>query len=164
MADSLSSVRTDLSLLSKDVVTIINTQDRIDSSIDKLTDISNNIAKLVSVYGSKLDSHEETIKTITTSFEKKKDDSDRKFDVVKNEIQKLEKEMVAYFNDKEEKMNKSFLDLKDALTKEINERDEQVETKILSLQKFQWMLLGGGAVAGALSSGALQVFLKVFLR
>ena len=164
MADSLASVRTDLTILGKDVEQSSNTIDKLEITIDKLTDISNNLTKLVTVYSNRIDSHDESIRHIYSTIEKNSSRADDKFEQIKTEIVRLEKDInqdiEKTYQRLSDKLDKFSIDLKsDAEKKEVD-----THSRLSLLEQFQWKLMGGGIVAGFLVSTVGQYIFKLITK
>lgn len=94
--------------------------ERLDTSIEKLTEVSQSISKLLAVHEEKLGQQEKINANFTSILEQRRMEMDKKIEGIWNEIKDIRQEQTKQY----EKLNQKF-------------------TKI---EKFIWTIGGGGAV------------------
>lgn len=134
----------DISYLQKDMAVVGNLVDRLDTTIDKLTDISNNVSNLLSVHETKLSTQEIISQQLTDIIEKRRMEAEEKFDVLHKRISSGEKEL-------KETIDQQYDDLTDSIKElrvDITAQHKELNNRITALEKMIWVVLGGAIVAG----------------
>ena len=126
MADN-TEIRVQLESLTKDIENINNIQGRLDTAIDKLTDVSTSIKSMLAVHEEKLSQSEKLIDDII--FKKLKD-RDSEVDEV---FRDLQREM-----DQVEKR----------LLNEIRSLRNDLTGRVGVLEKYRWIIIGGFIAVG----------------
>lgn len=106
--------------------------DKLESAIQTITEINQNISRLLSVHEEKIDSN---VKTDEIIFDK---------------IKRLEQKNTEEHQKVIEKLEKFEKDLTDNLNKERKEKENEIKgikAKIADITKFRWLFVGGLTVA-----------------
>ncbi len=125
MADN-TEIKIDIESLRKDIKNVKSINGRIDTAIDKLTDVSTSIKSMLAVHEEKIQRQEQIDEII---FEKLK--------ARQNEIDDLESKMKSNIELSEKRLLCEIKTLKNSL----NER-------VTTLEKYKWLILGGSIVVG----------------
>lgn len=135
MSSEVDKLAQDVSYLQKDMAVVGSLVDRLDATIDKLTDISNSVSNLLAVHETKLTAQELINKQLSILVESRRVETDEKF----------------------KEMNDKIDDQYDDIMREIKEMRAESATqhntlsdRITTMEKWQWTALGGSAVVGAL--------------
>lgn len=141
---SIQRLADDVSSLQQNMAKFGSLVDRLDITIDKLTEVSTSVSQLLAVHESKLTAQEEYTKHITELVERRRVDTDDKLKAIGDRIIAGEKDI----------QNK--LDIQyDALLEEIKaarkdsagEHKELVD-RISKIEKWSWIVIGGAMVVG----------------
>lgn len=109
--------------------------DKIEEAISKLSSVAADVSKMLAVHDQRLIQQEKLSDNISTQLEKRKEEVDKKFDLVYETIKSGDES------------------IKQEIKKIAEARDKQIEavnTKISKLEKWQWMVMGGSAAIGYL--------------
>lgn len=142
--DDLSKLTEDVSYLKKDMAVVGNLVDRLDTTIDKLTDISNNISSLLAVHETKLTSQEIITKQTTELVEKRRVEMESKIELLHARISSGEREL-------EEKIDAEYEDIMTQLKEMRQESAAQhsaLNERISTMEKWMWIVIGGSIVVG----------------
>lgn len=142
--DDLSKLSEDVSYLKKDMAVVGNLVDRLDTTIDKLTDISNNISSLLAVHETKLTSQEIITKQTTELVEKRRVEMESKIELLHARISSGEREL-------EEKIDAEYEDIMTQLKEMRQESAAQhdaLNQRISTMEKWMWLVIGGSIVVG----------------
>ena len=82
----INKLATDVSYLHKDMAVVSKLVERLDTTIDKLTDISNNVSNLLAVHETKLSSQEIITKQISDLVEARRVETDDKIQILHERI------------------------------------------------------------------------------
>lgn len=143
---SLDKLTEDVSYLLKDMAVVGALVDRLDTTIDKLTDISSNVSNLLAVHETKLSSQEIISKQLSDLVEARRVEADEKIQTLHERISSGEREI-------KEKIDEQYDDL--MLEIKAMRHDQQTQhaalsERITTMEKWQWLVIGGSAVVGAL--------------
>tara|TARA_A100000164_G_scaffold374424_1_gene407396 strand:+ start:841 stop:1344 length:504 start_codon:yes stop_codon:yes gene_type:complete len=137
IAKELVEQRTSIEVLRNDVRSVASVNEKLDSTIDKLTDISASIKSMLAVHEEKLSKSEEVDKALFNLLETRRVESENKFE------------------DLHSRLNKSVANLREEV--ELSEKRLMCELKQLNvnlggrvgvLEKYRWMIIGGAIIVG----------------
>ena len=112
---------------------MVDPVERIESAIERLTDISSDLKAMIAVQEAKLNQQEKITETLNTRFEARRDLMDEKLKDVYNTIRTQDQTILAEIKAVREEQNKHYACLNE---------------KINVIQKYIWMAVGGGTVLG----------------
>ena len=107
--------------------------DRIESAIERLTDISSDLKSMIAVQEQRIMQHEKQAEVIEIKLEKRREELDQKLKDVYDTIRSQDISILA--------------ELK-AVREEHNKHYECLNQKITAIQRYIWMAIGGGTVLG----------------
>ena len=125
MADN-TDIKIDIESLRKDIENVNTINGRIDTAIDKLTDVSTSIKSMLAVHEEKITRQEKIDEII---FEKLKDRADEISDVyreLKKDVEMSEKRLLI----------------------EIKSLKNDIGARVGVLERYKWLILGGAIVIG----------------
>ena len=125
MADN-TEIKVDIESLRKDIENVNTINGRIDTAIDKLTDVSTSIKSMLAVHEEKITRQEKIDEVI---FEKLKDRADEISDVyreLKKDVEMSEKRLLI----------------------EIKSLKNDIGARVGVLEKYRWIIIGGAIVIG----------------
>ena len=137
IAKELIEQKTNIEVLRNEVKSVSSVTDKLDSTIDKLTEISGSIKSMLAVHEEKISKSEEIDKAIFNLLENRRVESDNKFE------------------DLHSRLNKSVVNLREEV--ELSEKRLMCEIKQLNinlgdrvgvLEKYRWMIIGGAIIVG----------------
>ena len=125
MADT-TEIKVDIESLRKDIENVNTINGRIDTAIDKLTDVSTSIKSMLAVHEEKITRQEKIDEVI---FDKLKDRADEISDVyreLKKDVEMSEKRLLI----------------------EIKSLKNDIGARVGVLEKYRWIIIGGAIVIG----------------
>ena len=90
-AIAIQSIRDDVVDLQKDMTKVGTLVDRLDSTIDKLTEFSDNISKLIAIHETKIDFHEKQNNTLLQEIKDLRTESSNQHTALAKRISAMEK-------------------------------------------------------------------------
>jgi|TARA_B110000211_G_scaffold4513_1_gene5131 chromosome segregation ATPase len=128
MADNngLTDLKVEIEGLKRDVDNVGNLNSRLDTAIEKLTDVSTSIKQMLAVHEEKISRQEQIDEII---FEKLKDRA--------GEIDKVHQDLSKEMNHLEKR-----------LLIEIKSLKLDITSRVGVLEKYRWMILGGAFIVG----------------
>ena len=116
----------DIAGLKKDVEQVNTIHNRLDTAIDKLTDVSTSIKQMLAVHEEKISRQEQTDEVIFTKLRERQLEIDTVYKELQKEIQQTEKRLLI----------------------EIKSLKLDIGGRVGTLEKYKWLILGGSIVIG----------------
>lgn len=138
--------------------------DRMDVAIEKITDISNCVNKMLAVHEEKLRTQDETSAELFELIEKRRKESDESSKELHSRITTLNRELTAEMKADHKQVLGAIDNLKVTIEKGIRDSVAEVdklETRVLQLEKKQWLVMGAALAFGFLA-GNLDTIMKFF--
>jgi prefoldin subunit 5 len=149
---SLQKIAENVSYLQQDMAKVGMLVDRLDTTIDKLADISNNVSNLLAVHETKLSAQEIISKQTVDLVEKRRVETDDKLQTIHSRISSGEKELADKIDTQYDEI---MLELKD-MRRESTEQHNKLSGRITTMEKWMWAVVGGSGVVGALITIAIR--------
>ena len=132
--------------LQKDMAQVGTLVDRLDVTIEKLTEVSSTVSQLLAVQGNRLEFQEKVQERLEKIVEDRRQENDKNIKDVYVRIEKVEKDLQEDMDDNYNKIAAKIEELK----KEGNEQHKIINDRMTRMEKWMWMLIGGGIVIGTL--------------
>jgi len=140
MADKdTTDIKIDIESLKKDIENVNSIQGRLDTAIDRLTDVSSSIKSMLAVHEEKIQRQEKIDEVI---FDKLKDRAEEITDVyreLKKDIELSEKRLLI----------------------EIKSLKNDIGSRVGMLERYKWVIMGGAIVIGWILSKNLMPILHM---
>lgn len=136
----------DVSYLRKDMAVVGALVDRLDTTIDKLTDISNSVSSLLAVHETKLTSQEIISKQLSDLVEARRVETDDKIQILHERISSGEREIKEQIDDQYDELMK---EIKEMRAESVSQHNA-LSNRITAMEKWQWTVIGGSVVVGSL--------------
>ena len=135
----MSELETEVQLLKRDIEDVKSIHGRLDVAIDKLTDVSNSIHRMLAVHEEKLARQEESSVELEQQIEKRRSEVLTKIDDLHSRITTNTKEIMINAAAQHAEQNK-----------EIQKIREDLSGRIGVMEKWRHVLIGGSIVVGFL--------------
>lgn len=135
--DKIVKLTTDVEILKRDIHQMSGLFDRLDTTIEKLSEVSSNIGKILAVHESKIDRQEQISKEILHMLEQRRKEID-------NEQDKLEKDVRAEIQNSHNILLNEIKELK----KSQAEHHLEVSKRLTVIERWRFLIIGGAAVVG----------------
>lgn len=149
------SLETDVAILKRDVDQIGQLFTKLDTALDKLGDVANNITKLLAVHEEKIGLSERVDRELFELVEKRRVEMAEDIKEIHSRITTIQRELSDDITETEHKIISALDDLKKTLKETKLEHDKKntdISNRLGELEKWRWVLLGGGTVIGILLS------------
>ena len=133
----LNKLATDLQVLKNEVEQVASVNTKLDSAIDKLTDISGSIKSMLAVHEEKLSKQEEIDKAIFNLIENRRVEFDTNYKELHARINKIHKELTDEIEMSEKR-----------LMCEIKTLASNLDGRIGVFEKYRWIIIGAAIVLG----------------
>jgi DNA repair ATPase RecN len=131
-----TDIKVKLESLRKDVENSQSINNRLDTAIDKLTDVSTSIKSMLAVHEEKIQRQEQIDDIIFTRLKERADEIDNVYRDLQREINQVEKRVLV----------------------EIKSLRNDIGSRVGVLEKWRWLIIGGSIVLGwVLSKNFLHI-------
>ena len=141
----MTELETDVELLKKELHNQKKIHDRLDVAIEKLTDVSNSIHRMLAVHEEKLTRQEEAIIDAEQKIEIRRSELSKQIDELHSRITTNTKELMNLGTAQHEKHSK-----------EIKRLSDNINKRVGVLEKWRHIIIGGAIIIGFI----LNKFLK----
>ena len=136
MENGTTDIRVKLESLRKDIENVNSINNRLDTAIDKLTDVSTSIKQMLAVHEEKIQRQEQIDDVIFTKLKDRADEIDNVYRDLQREINQTEKRLLV----------------------EIKSLRNDISGRVGVLEKWRWLIIGGSIVIGwVLSKNFLHI-------
>ena len=133
----MAELETEVELLKKELHDQKRIHDRLDIAIEKLTDVSNSIHRMLAVHEEKIARQEEAIFEAENKIEERRSELSSKIDELHSRITTNTKEIMSAAASQHQEQNKEIQKIRDELS-----------TRVGVLEKWRWIIIGGSIIAG----------------
>ena len=141
MENGHTDIKVQLESLRKDIENVNSINNRLDTAIDKLTDVSTSIKSMLAVHEEKIQRQEQIDEIIFEKLKERAGEIDNVHRDLSKEIQSVEKRLLL----------------------EIRELKLDIGGRVGTLEKYKWLILGGAIVIGWILSKNLGMIVEMFL-
>jgi peptidoglycan hydrolase CwlO-like protein len=125
MADN-TDIRVQLASLTKDIENVNSIQEKLDTAIDKLTEVSSHIKSMLAVHEEKINRQEQLDDIIFDKIKDRAEEIDTVYRELKKDIEMTEKRLLC----------------------EIKALRNDIGSRVNMLEKWKWLIIGGSIVVG----------------
>ena len=133
----MTELETEVELLKKELHNQKKIHDRLDVAIEKLTDVSNSIHRMLAVHEEKLTRQEEAIIDAEQKIEVRRAELSKQIDDLHSRITTNTKELMILEASQHEKHSK-----------EIKRLSDNINNRVGVLEKWRWLIIGGAIIVG----------------
>ena len=133
----MAELETEVELLKKELHDQKRIHDRLDIAIEKLTDVSNSIHRMLAVHEEKIARQEEALFEAENKIEERRSELSSKIDELHSRITTNTKEIMGAAALQHLEQNKEIQKIRDELS-----------TRVGVLEKWRWIIIGGSIIAG----------------
>jgi len=126
MENGHTDIKVQLASLKKDIESVNSINNRLDTAIDKLTDVSTSIKQMLAVHEEKIQRQEQIDDVIFTKLKERADEIDNVYRDLTRELDQVEKRLLV----------------------EIKSLKNDIGGRVGILEKWKWLIVGGSIVVG----------------
>ena len=139
MADGTTDIKVQLAGLKKDIENVNNLNGRLDTAIEKLTDVSTSIKQMLAVHEEKISRQEQIDEIIFDKLKERAGEIDTVHRELSKEIQQIEKRLLI----------------------EIKTIKLDFGGRVGTLEKYRWFIMGGAIVIGWILSSNFKTIIEM---
>jgi|TARA_R110000824_G_scaffold358247_1_gene545775 chromosome segregation ATPase len=133
----MAELETEVELLKKELHDQKRIHDRLDVAIEKLTDVSNSIHRMLAVHEEKIARQEEAIFEAEHKIEERRSELLQKIDELHSRITTNTKEIMTTATEQHKQQ-----------CDEVRKIREELSTRVGVLEKWRWIIIGGSIIIG----------------
>ena len=126
MAEEITNLKVEVAGVKKDIEQVNNLNGRLDTAIEKLTDVSTSIKSMLAVHEEKIARQEQIDEVIFDKLKERAGEIDTVHRELSKEIQQVEKKLLL----------------------EIRQMKLDIGGRVGILEKYKWLIMGGAIVVG----------------
>lgn len=145
---TVKSLDTDIAVIKNEVSQFGQLLNKLETALDKIADVSNNIGQILAV-------HEQRLKDGEVHFEELKKDMDEAEDKFDDEVKDLHSRLTTNTREIEQKMSNEIDKVLEAikdLKSHLGDKQTKLEDRLTALERWRWIILGiviaGGVILG----------------
>jgi len=150
------SLETEVAVLKSDVNRMTSLFEKLDTAIERMGDVSNNIARMLAVHEERLNKQDDIDEELFTLVEKRRQEIQGDIKELHSRITTVSRELSDDINETEQRimtaMTYGMADIKKCITEETKTTTQQrvdLEKRINDLERWKWLVMGGSIVIGA---------------
>jgi hypothetical protein len=128
-----------ISTLQQDMAQVGTLVDRLDVTIEKLTEVSTRVSELLAVQGTRLEAQEKASEQLQDLIEKRRIETDTNIKDVYIRVERVEKDL---YDEIEESQKEVLTEIK-AMRAESTTQHNDLTKKVNRLEKWMWTCIGG---------------------
>tara|TARA_B110000211_G_scaffold20068_1_gene20865 strand:+ start:197 stop:631 length:435 start_codon:yes stop_codon:yes gene_type:complete len=133
----MAELETEVELLKKELHDQKRIHDRLDVAIEKLTDVSNSIHRMLAVHEEKIARQEEALFEAEHKIEERRSELLQKIDELHSRITTNTKEIMTTATEQHKQQ-----------CDEVRKIREELSTRVGVLEKWRWIIIGGSIIIG----------------
>jgi hypothetical protein len=138
--DDNTDLRVEVEGIKKDLENVGHINNRLDTAIEKLTDVSSSIKSMLAVHEEKIERQEKTDEIIFDRIKDRADEIDNVYRELQKEISQVEQRLCA----------------------EIKALRHDITIKVSMIEKMKWIVIGGAVMAVVILKKDLSSFFHLF--
>jgi chromosome segregation ATPase len=140
-------IKVKLAMLERDFIGLKDVVDKLENSIDKLTSISSCMERMLAVHENVNDNQKQVNDVLFDKLEQEREENKREHHEIAEKLSEMSNSLRADIN---------------ALKQLDSDRMEKLEQKVSVLEQWRFMVIGGAAAIGALSSIVVKYISSLF--
>lgn len=161
------SLETEVAVLKSDVNRMTSLFEKLDTAIERMGDVSNNIARMLAVHEERLSKQDDIDEELFTLVEKRRQEIQGDIKELHSRITTVSRELSDDITETEQRimtaMTYGMADIKKCITEEtktITEQRIELEKRISDLERWKWLVMGGSIVVGAFAHEIVSMMFK----
>ena len=142
MEESNVDIKVQIEGLKKDIENVTNIQSRIDTAIEKMTDVSTSIKSMLAVHEEKLAKQEQIDEVIFDKLKERQSSINQVYDDLHKNINQVERRLLL----------------------EIKTLKHDMNSSVGMLEKWKWLIIGGSIVIGFILSRNLMPLIDMMSK
>jgi DNA repair exonuclease SbcCD ATPase subunit len=150
------NLETEVAVLKSDVSRMTSLFSRLDTAIEKMGDVSNSIAKMLAVHEERLSKQDDIDEELFSLIERRRQEIQGDIKELHSRITTVSRELSDDLTETEHRLMTAMTygtsEIKKCITEEtktITEKQTELEKRVVDLERWKWVIMGGSVVVGA---------------
>ena len=160
-------LETKVAVLESDVNRMTSFFQKLDTAIEKMGEMSNNISRMLAVHEERLNKHDDIDEELFTMVENRRQEIQGDIKELHSRITTVSRELSDDINETEQRlmtaMTHGMKDIKKCITEETKittELNKAVEQRVSELERWKWLVMGGSIVLGTFAHEIVARIIK----
>lgn len=149
----MPNTETEIALVKNDLGTMQNLFIKFEATLDKISEISVNVAQMLAVHEERISQGEDDTAKVNDLIERSRVKAEEDSREIHSRMTTSNRELRAEMSKDLDRVISAIEDLK----KLINEKDSALEKRITALERWRWVLIGGMTLAAVFAPAALKL-------
>lgn len=161
------SIETEVAVLKSDVNRMTSLFEKLDTAIERMGDVSNNIARMLAVHEERLSKQDLIDEELFSLVERRRQEIQGDIKELHSRITTVSRELSDDITETEHRimtaMTYGMADIKKCITEETKNATEQrleLEKRVAQLEQWKWLVMGGSIVVGAFAHEFVGMLFK----
>jgi DNA repair exonuclease SbcCD ATPase subunit len=158
---------TEVAVLKSDVNRMASLFEKMDTAIEKMGDVSNNIARMLAVHEERLNKQDDIDEELFSLVEKRRQEIQSDIKELHSRITTVSRELSDDLTETEQRimtaMTYGTSEIKKCITdefKSITEKQMDLDKRVTELERWKWLIMGGSIVVGAFAHELVGLVIK----
>lgn len=158
---------TEVAVLKSDVNRMASLFEKMDAAIEKMGDVSNNIARMLAVHEERLNKQDDIDEELFSLVEKRRQEIQSDIKELHSRITTVSRELSDDLTETEQRimtaMTYGTSEIKKCITdefKSITEKQMDLDKRVTELERWKWLIMGGSIVVGAFAHELVGLVIK----
>ena len=158
---------TEVAVLKSDVNRMASLFEKMDAAIEKMGDVSNNIARMLAVHEERLNKQDDIDEELFSLVEKRRQEIQSDIKELHSRITTVSRELADDLTETEQRimtaMTYGTTEIKKCITdefKSITEKQMDLDKRVTELERWKWLIMGGSIVLGAFAHELVGLVIK----
>jgi len=158
---------TEVAVLKSDVNRMASLFEKMDAAIEKMGDVSNNIARMLAVHEERLNKQDDIDEELFSLVEKRRQEIQSDIKELHSRITTVSRELADDLTKTEQRimtaMTYGTTEIKKCITdefKSITEKQMDLDKRVTELERWKWLIMGGSIVLGAFAHELVGLVIK----
>lgn len=144
--EDTNNVRTEIELIKKDVSSLSMVIEKLDVTIDKLTDVSNGLNRMISVHEQQITRQDQADKELFQLIEMRRKESNESYEVLHKKMSEQKEKLESHV----EKLFENVMTEIKELRQDQTEHHKVMLDRVEHLEKWKWFVVGIATAVGFL--------------
>lgn len=158
---------TEVAVLKSDVNRMASLFEKMDAAIEKMGDVSNNIARMLAVHEERLNKQDDIDEELFSLVEKRRQEIQSDIKELHSRITTVSRELADDLTETEQRimtaMTYGTSEIKKCITdefKSIIQKQMDLDKRVTELERWKWLIMGGSIVLGAFAHELVGLVIK----
>lgn len=157
----VSDIKNNVNDLQKDMAQVGLLVERLDITIEKLTEVSTTVSQVLAVQGNRLEVQEKIQEKLQDVVDQRKRETDDAIKNIYGRIERVQRDLQDDMDNNEDKIIAEIQKISTEIKEDTKKQHEQFGERLNKIEKWMWTLVGGAAVVAVIFNIFVQLVLPL---